>query len=91
MSKNKTGLIVGWLLVFIHAVWSVCVALMPLSVQDFMTWVLTLHHIDMPFAIITPFVLANALLLMVVVFIFGYILGWVIGALHNMVMKKKCH
>lgn len=91
MSKNKLGLIVGLFLALLHAIWSICVAIMPAGVESFFVWILNLHHIEIPFKIITPFVLANAIILVIVTFIVGYIVGWLLGAISQMVGKKcKC-
>lgn len=90
MSKNKLGLVVGSFLALLHAVWSIAVAIIPTSVEGFFVWVLTLHHIDIPFTIITPFVLANAVILIVLTFVVGYIVGWVLGWLRQVIGKCKC-
>jgi hypothetical protein len=89
MSRNKIGLTLGLFLAIFHAIWSVFVAIIPMGVQNFMNWVLNLHHINIPFYIITPFMIGNAILLIVITFIFGYIFGWVVGLARDLVMKKK--
>lgn len=83
MSRNKVGLIVGFFFALLHLAWSLLVAITPLGVESFMNWVLRLHHITMPFAIITPFVPANAFLLVIITFIVGYILGWALKAVSD--------
>ncbi len=87
MSKNTLGLIVGSFLALFHAVWSLAVAIMPAALQSFMNWVLTIHHISLPMTIITPFVLANAVMLVIFTFVMGYICGWVLGWLHELLSK----
>ena len=87
MSKNTLGLIVGSFLALFHAVWSLAVVIMPVALQSFMNWVLTIHHISLPMAIITPFVLANAVMLVISTFVMGYICGWVLGWLHELLSK----
>ncbi len=85
MSKNRLGLVLGSFLALFHAVWSLAVAIMPISLQGLIDWDLQLHHIDMPFIIVTPFVLANAIQLIILTFVIGYILGWVLGWLLKVV------
>ena len=89
MTKNKIGLIVGFFSALIHLIWSLGVALMPLSVESLVNWFYALHHIDFPFAIIIPFVPANAVVLVIITFIFGYVLGWVLGVIRDMVTRKR--
>lgn len=89
MSKNGLGLVVGLFLALLHFIWSILVAIMPETIQNFFLWVFSLHHIAIPFAIVTPFVLSRAIVLVILTFITGYITGWVLGALRQMIMKKK--
>lgn len=81
-------MILGLFLALFHAVWSICVALMPMMVQDFVNWILVLHHINLPYTIIVPFVVTNAIILVVLTFIIGYIFGWVLGYIRDLVLKK---
>lgn len=91
MSKNKFGLAVGSLFALLHALWSLTVAIMPETLQSFLDWVMKLHHIGIPFTI-TTFHLMNALLLVILTFVVGYLLGWVIafllGAFKIVKLKK---
>jgi hypothetical protein len=87
MSKNKAGLVFGSFIALFHLVWSIFVALIPNQVQLFINWVLKLHHINLPYTIVTPFVLMNAVILVIYTFIVGYILGWVFAWISNMVHK----
>lgn len=84
MSRNQSGLIVGAFFALVHAVWSVAVAIIPAGLQGFLNWILTLHHISLPLAIM-PFVLVNAVLLVIVTFIVGYIFGWLLGWLSELI------
>jgi len=88
MSKNKLGLVVGSFLAIFHLVWSVAVAITPSGVQSFMNWIFNIHHLSLPMAIITPFVVSNAIILIIVTFIMGYIFGWVLAALFNILHKQ---
>ena len=87
MSKNKAGLVFGLFIGLFHLVWSVFVALIPDQVQAFINWVLKIHHVSLPYTIVTPFVLMNAVILVIYTFVVGYILGWVFAWISNMVHK----
>jgi hypothetical protein len=89
MSKNRSGLVFGSFIALFHLVWSVFVALIPNQVQTFINWVLKLHHISLPYTIVTPFVLMNAVILVIYTFIVGYIFGWIFAAMFNMFAKKQ--
>ena len=88
IDKNKIGLAVGFFMALAHAVWSLCVAVIPSYLQTFLDWVFKLHAIE-PVWILTAFNFMNAILLVIVTFIFGYIVGFVFAWLHNLVHKKK--
>ena len=88
IDKNVAGIVLGIFFALIHAVWLLFVAITPMGLQRFITWVLDLHHIAMPFSIITPFNFLNALLLVIVTFVFGYIFGWVFAAVWDWKVHK---
>ena len=87
LDKNKIGLVSGFFLAGFHAVWSLLVLLTPNSLQSMMDWIFRLHSIE-PIMKITPFVFVNALLLVVVTFVFGYIAGWVFSWIHGLLHKE---
>ena len=88
MKKNqklnpcKAGLALAAFGVLIHLVWSVAIALAPNATQRFINWIFTLHHVQ-PVHVLLPFSLANAALLLVVVFAIWYVLGFVFATLWN--------
>jgi len=55
--------------------------------KSFIDWILELHFMTMSHEI-TGFNFVNALLLVVVTFICGYIVGWIFSAIWNWVKKK---
>ena len=81
-NKHKLGLTVGLFLALVHLVWSICVAIIPNALHKFVIWVLALHHIMIPVSI-APFNIVNAIILVILTFIIGYVFGWVLGALWN--------
>lgn len=88
MSKHKAGVALGLLLSSFHLVWSLAVWITPSGVKAFYLWILTLHHISIPFDIITPFVFYNMILLLIVTYIVGYIFGWGFIWFHDMLHKN---
>lgn len=87
VNKNKLGLVLGLFTALVHLVWSFFIAVMPGTFQKFINWVFVLHHIT-PIYVFLPFNALNALMLIILTFIGGYIFGWVFAAVLNWVMKK---
>jgi len=86
INKNKTGLTFGFLIAFMHLMWSVLVALG--VAQMLMNFVLNLHMVTMPI-VIMPFNLMKALGLVIMTFIVGYIFGWFMAFFWNKCFKKN--
>jgi hypothetical protein len=89
MNNNKIGLIVGLLFAIIHAIWSFFIAVVPNQLQNFLDWVMELHSIE-PYLTITAFNFFNAVFLVIVTFVFGYLIGYLFAALWNW-MHKASH
>jgi hypothetical protein len=87
LNKNKTGLVLGIFVALIHAIWAVLVAVIPASLQKLIDWAFLLHSLK-PIYVITSFILLNAVFLVVMTFIVGYVLGWVFAAVWNWLVKK---
>lgn len=88
LDKNKTGLALGVFFAIVHLVWSILVAIVPSTIQNFIDWILKLHHIGLTFTIIQPFNILNAVLLIIVTFICGFVFGWVFAYAWNLMNKK---
>ena len=88
LGKNKTGLSLGILFAIVHAVWILAVAVMPGTLQNFLDWMFKLHYIESVW-VLTSFNWLNALLLLIVTFVAGYILGWVFALAHNLHHKTE--
>ena len=84
LNKNKVGLTVGLFAALCHLVWIIAVAI---GVQKFVDWILLLHSIQLSMTL-TSVAILNALLLIIVAFIGGYIVGWVFATIWNFVQKK---
>jgi hypothetical protein len=83
LNTNKIGLSFGLCLAVLHLVWSFFVGVIPNALQSFIDWVFVLHSIQ-PLYIIMPFSFWNTVLLVIITFVFGYIIGFVFATLHNL-------
>ncbi len=84
LNKHKVGVALGSLLGTVHAVWSLLVALgWAKPVMDF---IYGLHFMDNPF-MMRDFTLGNALLLVLVTSLVGYVMGWMFGYFWNRLHK----
>lgn len=79
-NKNQLGLALGGLFVVIHAVWALIVATG--YGQALLDWIFGLHMISTGFAVM-PFSMTKTLILLVVAFVAGYVLGWILSAIWN--------
>lgn len=86
LNKNKTGLVLGILFAICHLLWSL--AVLAGVAQKFLTWIFSMHMLNNVFTV-TSFNAVNALVLLVVTFITGYVTGWVFALLWNWIAKKK--
>lgn len=84
LNTNQVGLTIGIFAALVHLVWLVAVAI---GIQKYVDWILLLHSIRLDL-ILTNVVLLNALILIVIAFIGGYIVGYVFAAIYNYIGKK---
>ncbi|MHB0977869.1 MAG: hypothetical protein ACYC1K_00445 [Minisyncoccota bacterium] len=84
INKNKTGLTFGFLISFMHLVWSILVALG--LAQAMLDFVLGLHMLSIP-VIVASFSWGKALGLIVITFIVGYVFGWLMAFFWNKCFK----
>ena len=84
INKNKTGLTFGFLISFVHLCWSILVALGIAEV--WLNFVFSMHMIDMQTTVM-PFNLAKTIGLIIITFIVGYILGWLVAFVWNKCLK----
>lgn len=80
VNPHKTGLVLGAFLAFWHICWSLLVALG--LAQVLIDWIFKLHFIRPPYTV-TGFNLGTAVILIVAVFVVGYVFGLVIGWIWN--------
>ncbi len=83
---HKVAIVVGLYAAALHALWAIVVAL---GVgQMYLDWIFPLHFIDSLYTVMT-FNFLNALLLVVLAFIGGYVATWLFVWLWNAVKTKK--
>lgn len=84
LNVRRTALSLGLFVGFMHLVWSILIALgwaKPLA--DF---ILNLHHIQLSYDI-APFSLGTAVMLIILTFVVGYVLGFIFATGWNMCKK----
>lgn len=81
VSAHKVGLVFGAMLAVWHAIWALMV-FMGLA-NLFLDWILGLHFLNLQYTI-NPFAFLNALMLIVVTGIIGYIMGYICGWIWNL-------
>jgi hypothetical protein len=79
---QKVGLVFGGLLAIGHTIWALLV-FMGLA-KPFLDWIFGLHFLNFQYTI-DPFSFGNALMLVIVTGIVGYLVGYVAGSLWNLV------
>ncbi len=85
LNKNKSGLIFGTFAAFMHVIWSVLVALG--IAQWWINFIISLHFLNVG-VVMQPFALGTALILVVLTFAVGYIIGFIFAAICNFYNKK---
>lgn len=84
MNKQKTGLAVGSFAAVMHIVWSVLVMLG--LAQPLYNWILALHAVEVPVTI-GEMSIVGAIVLIVVAFVVGNIVGWIFASVWNWVNR----
>lgn len=86
LNKNHVGLIIGSMVGLWHVVWSILVLFG--FAQTLIGWILWLHFLNNPYQV-EPFEFARATILVIVMFVAGYVVGWVSAYLWNRLIGKK--
>lgn len=84
LNQNHVGTALGSTFALAGAVWAIIVAIG--SAGAFLRFAMALHFISGPY-VIAPFSLGIAVMLVIVAFLAGYILGWVFSAIYNSIKK----
>ena len=86
LDQNKTALSLGVFAGLMHAVWAAIVWLG--LAQTWMDWIYGLHFLNNPFNVLS-FDLVTAVILIVVTFVTGYLMGWFFAYIWNILLSKK--
>ncbi|MBI2404750.1 hypothetical protein HYV22_01060 [Candidatus Gottesmanbacteria bacterium] len=82
---HTVGLALGGFVAVMHAVWSLLVYTE--LAQGYLDWIFGLHFIENPY-VVGEFNFSTAVILVVVTFVCGYVVGWVFGTIWNWARKK---
>lgn len=88
MTKINThiaGFALGIFLAFWHLLWAILVGFG--FAQPFLDWIYWLHFMNNPFRVMS-FDVGHAAMLVVVVSIIGYIIGWILATIWNTMQAK---
>lgn len=83
--RYKTGLVVGAFFALMHFLWLILV--FTGVAQVLMDWIFKLHMLNNPL-LVQEFSFANAGMLLVMTFVVGFVAGWILALLCNMLHKK---
>ncbi len=84
INKNKTGLTFGFLISFIHIIWSILVVLG--LAQWWLNFVLGVHMLSVQVTVL-PFDFIKAITLVIMTFVVGYVFGWLMAFFWNKCFK----
>jgi len=83
---HDVGLILGATVSVMHVVWSLVVFFGLANL--YLDFIFSLHFLSNPF-VVQPFDWGKAVMLWVITFVAGYLVGWVSGVIWNLLLKKK--
>lgn len=84
LNGKKLGLTLGIFFAAVHAIWALLIAISPAAVKTMLDKVLLLHAIGFTFSIGT-FNILNAILLVALTFVSGWLIGWFYAYVNNKV------
>lgn len=85
LNKNEVGLVLGAVTALAHLVWLILVGAG--LAQGLLDWILDLHRIEPVFTVM-PFAWGQAILLLIVTAVVGYVVGWVLAAVWNSLRRS---
>lgn len=88
LKGHKAALVVGLFMGGIHALWALLVLIMPGALQSFLDWIFNVHFLE-PVWVLTSFNFLNALFLVAVTFVIGYLATWLFVWIWNLMKAKK--
>ena len=88
ISRNRAALSVGLFVDLLHAIWALVVWIAPNAMQKYLDWIFPMHFIGNVFQILS-FNLLNAIILVIMAFIGGYVFGWLFAVIWDWLVSKK--
>ena len=88
MNKNKAGLVGGIFLGAAHLVWALAIAISPSLMQSLLDFIFRVHFISNGWQL-SAFNFVEAVFLVVITFLVGYIIGWLFALVVELTYKKK--
>lgn len=86
LNEHGTGIVIGAFAGIWHLLWSLFVAFD--YAKTLLDWIFGLHFLNNPYQI-QPFILTNAIMLIVVTSVIGYAAGWVFATIWNILGTAK--
>lgn len=86
VSEHTVGMVVGALAGLWHFVWAMLVA--GGFAQGLLDWIYTIHFLNNPFRV-AQFDVTTAVMLVIATSLIGYVVGWVLASLWNMMAKRR--
>lgn len=83
----KWGLAGGTFLALIHLAWTAFVASAQTSAQQFVSWKIAMHMLSVPVTV-KAFDIGSAITLLVLAFVWGFVLGWLLEKIVELIWKK---
>lgn len=84
LHPHTTGLALGSLFAVLHFLWAIAVAVG--LAQPVMDFIFRMHMVT-PVLTVEPFSIARAVVLIILTFVVGYVVGWLFATAWNMVQK----
>jgi hypothetical protein len=88
LNKFKAGLVFGTFISLMHLIWALMIAIFPIFMQKFLNWIFGLHFVQ-PVVVLTPASRGKGILLVVITFVVGYIIGMIFTCLWNKFLGQK--
>lgn len=85
-NQHRVALALGYFAAVVHLIWILMVA--GNVAQPFLNWVLGLHMVANP-VMVGQFQWGNAIMLLIMTFIVGYLAGWIFVGIYDWVCKKR--
>ncbi|MDD5133508.1 MAG: hypothetical protein PHD81_04740 [Candidatus Nanoarchaeia archaeon] len=87
LDANKLGLTLGIFIGGLHLIWALFILASTSLTQKFLDWIFPLHFLNNVWQV-SNFNAVYALMLVILTFLSGYVMGWIFAELWNYIDKK---